>query len=55
MSNYEKQIQATAKYYVPRTRKIKQNAGKILSSVAPQSDRHMHEWADVLKDLDAYY
>jgi len=55
MSNYEKQIRATAKSYVPEMHKIEQNGGKVRSSVVPRSDRHAHEWADVLRDLEAYY
>jgi len=55
MGVYEKQIQATAKYYDPQMSKIEQNGGELLSSVVPGSDRHVVEWADVLRDLEPYY
>lgn len=59
MSDYEKQFQATAKYSDSEPPKIEQNGGEDLSSVVPGSDRHLVEWADVLRDLrdngEAYY
>jgi hypothetical protein len=55
MGVYEKQIQATGKFYDPKMRKIEQNGGEIHSSVVPASDRHVVEWAEVLRDLEAYY
>lgn len=55
MSDYEKQIQATAKSYDPEMRKTEKNGGEILSSEVSESSRRVHEWSDVLKDLEPYY
>ena len=55
MSDYENQIQATGKYYDSETRKIEQNGGEDLSPAVQGSDLHAHDWADVLRDLEAYY
>ncbi len=55
MSNYEKQIQATAMYYDSQMNEIENNGGEKLSSVVSGSDQHTYEWADVLKDLEPYY
>jgi hypothetical protein len=55
MGVYEKQIQATGKYYDPQMHKTERNGGEKRSSVVPGSDRHAVEWAEVLRDLEAYY
>jgi hypothetical protein len=55
MSDYEKQFQATAKYYDSKMRKIEQNGGEDLSSVVKESDPHVYDWADVLGELEPYY
>ena len=40
MSNYEKQILATAQYYDREMRRIEQGDNEILSSVVPGSNLH---------------
>jgi hypothetical protein len=55
MSDYEKQFQATSKYYDSDIRKIEQNGGKDVSSVVHGSARRVCDWADVLRDLEPYY
>ena len=60
MGVYENQVQATAKYYDPEMRKIEHNdGGDIRSSVVPESDLRVYDWADVLRVLrdngEAYY
>jgi hypothetical protein len=55
MGVYEQPIQATAKHYGPEMHKTEQNGGEILSSAAPGNDPRVHEWADVLRDLEPWY
>lgn len=55
MSDHEKQFQATAKHYDSEMRKTEQSGGKDLSAVVQGSDLHVHDWADVLRDLEPYY
>ena len=55
MSDYDKQIQATAKHYDSNTRTIEQRGGDTPSSVGPGSDRRAYDWADVLRELEPYY
>ena len=55
MSDYEKQIQATAKSYDPELHKTEKNGGEILSSEISETSRPVPEWADVLRELEPYY
>jgi hypothetical protein len=55
MGVYEQQIQATAKSYNPEMRTNEQNGGEIPASGVPESDPQVHEWADVLRDLEPWY
>lgn len=54
MSDYEKQFQTTANHSESGMRKIEQNGGES-RSVVSRSDLRVHDWADVLRDLEAYY
>ena len=55
MRSYEKKTQATAKSYDQNIRKVERSGGKIRSSVVSGSDRHVYDWADVLRDLEPLY
>ena len=55
MGVYEQQIQATANYYVPDMHKTEHNSGEILSSGDRENDPREYEWAEVLRDLEAFY
>jgi len=52
MSDYQKQFQPAAQYYDSKMRKVEQNGGETAVS---GSDRHEYDWADVLRELEAYY
>jgi hypothetical protein len=52
MSDYEKQFQPAAKSYDSKMRKVEKNGGETAVS---GRDRHVYDWAVVLRDLEAYY
>ena len=52
MSNYEKQMQATERFYDREMRKIERQGGEILSSVVPGSDLHRKIHNPVTEGID---
>lgn len=52
MSNYEKQVLATERYYDAEMRKVEQDGGEILSSVVPGSKLHQKIHNPVTEGID---
>jgi hypothetical protein len=52
MSAYEKQIQATERYYDREMRKIERSGGEVLSSVVPGSNLHQKINNPVTEGID---
>jgi len=52
MSNYEKQILATERYYDREMRKVEQSGAEILSSVVPGSNLHQKIQNPVTEGID---
>ena len=52
MSDYEKQILATGRYYDEEIRKVEPGGGEILSSVVPGSNLHQKIHNPVTEGID---
>jgi hypothetical protein len=55
MNSHETQSHATATSYEAEMRNIESNGAEVHSSVVPGRDPRAHEWAEVLRDLEAFY